>query len=417
MANWARWVVSLALALAVAGASVAVGTDPTPRLEPTADGWRVTGFAVESTRGEVDRLDRSAVGSAMIEVEPGGRRYLTDPEGRSLGFVTGPVTSFDLDGTGDPYDGVQPLSVIVDRDSSELVLAWRPVPGADLYEVSIGERRLTSTSATSVRIPLDEVAVDDLVDVTAIDRNAPEEERIIGTMSLVVSEFVLGRIADPPGGPIGRLPVPPRRDLMSVGPMSARPNDTHFRFKTFIPERWVSAPIICNGEAGFSTDRYFRGDDRTWSATSTRYRTLADVSLYWESSDTTRRYVGLSKLYRKNPNGTYTLLARKSASQRGITFYGPNTYRGNRKNFIVYHRVGNPFCPRGIGVIDYRVSVVGDRVAGFNAFRTWGVHDRAPNYEFYYRDNTIGWRRFRAWNRGPFRCLTICTQTSFSVVK
>ncbi len=68
-------------------------------------------------------------------------------------------------------------------------------------------------------------------------------------------------------------------------------------------------------------------------------------------------------------------------------------------------------------MIDYRVSVVVDRIAGYNGFRAWGVHDRAPNYEFYYRDNTIGWRRFRAWIHGSFVCLSVCTQTSFSVVK
>ena len=49
--------------------------------------------------------------------------------------------------------------------------------------------------------------------------------------------------------------------------------------------------------------------------------------------------------------------------------------------------------------------------------KAWGAHDRAPNYEFYYRDNTIGWRRFRAWNHGSFICLSACTQTSFSVVR
>lgn len=153
-------------------------------------------------------------------------------------------------------------------------------------------------------------------------------------------------------------------------------------------------------------------------------RTASNVYFYWTSSDGTFKGVGTTKLYRREANGTYTLLETRTANaSTGISFTGPtNVIQGQRKSFAIDHRMSNPFCALGGPAIDYNLTATVDRVGGYAGFTVQGAHDKAPNYEFYFRNSTYSTSAYStiySWVNAGFTCLSpiLCAKQSFSITK
>jgi hypothetical protein len=381
----------LVLASVSSSGSAATASDPAPDaitgLVASSEGWTVHGAS--ASRGEAHVTLTPAAGTAEIPVGPGERLYATTPAGRLVGQLNG--------ATADPNSTISPLSFVF-RPDGDLLVGWRPVEGADVYEVSVNDTLVARLSSLSIQLASSSVQADDLVTVTAISSSAPDDPQVIGVMSLLVSAF-----RDAEDHP-GRSPSRSSSDVQAA----SLPSYTGFIFRSFIPDLWVEAPLLCDGQGLWPNDRYFRGDNRGFSSSSTAFRTQATVTLRWtQSSDLTSKGVGTTRLYKKNTNGTYSFLESKTASTAGITFYGPNTYSPTRKNFISYTSVANPFCSWIFNAaIDLTVNGVVDRTAGYTGFNVWGTHDRAPNYELYFYNEGTTTTRFHGWNRGDFRCLS-----------
>jgi hypothetical protein len=377
------------------------------------DSWVVGGVTPGSPSLQAENSTATTLGDGKyaIDVGAGARVVLTDGQGRFSGLLVGDAPPIDAkQPPQDSQPAVHSLSYVVDRDHGTIIVAWVPITGADEYRVTAPNGKPVVTQSTEIVLPISNVSPEDMVVVEAIG-TVPGlgSNELIGTMSVILpaAAFNTGTMAtaaDVAGGQVAA---------------AALPNNTTFTFKTFIPDLWVPAPELCGGSWPFPNDNYFHGDNRSWSFSSTAYRTKAITVIYWGSTtDTTAKIVGQSKLYKKNANGTYTLLETRTASNSGITWYGPNEYGTTRKNFITYHTVQNPFCLGPIGTIDYQISVVVDRIAGYNGFTAYGTHDRAPNYELYYQDSTSSTAYgFYFFSRGSFLCLNACPSASFSVVR
>ena len=344
----------------------------------------------------------------MLPVESNGRVYLYDQEGIPAGMLSGPVETSDAPG-GATTSSVHPVSYVIRRDGrrSTLEMAWRDVDSVDLYEVRLNGDLLESTSQTNARVPLADLAVGDYISVDAIDREARQEESTVGTMGLIVSEFTMGAVS------LDQAPA--EADSFEVQ-AAVLPTSHYFRFTTFIPTQYAAIgfweDLGCTVPSGSA---YFGGDNRSFSYSGSTYRTRANV--WWTWATTTQgsaRYVGTTRVY----NSSKILISSKTASTSGIQVSGPYPVNALEKRFHIRHAVGNPYCS-SLSAIDYQIDMYVERTAGYNGFTASGKNDRAPNYEFYYDDNTISPVRFRGWAMTPnqFACLAFCTQATFSIVK
>jgi hypothetical protein len=350
----------------------------------------VTGVAVTLSAGE--RLELSAASGDLIGVisAPAGSPAAMFREDDHAISAVGPLSWLELHG--------------------RVHIAWAPVEGALHYRVLSGGREVAIVEEVSTGLPTSTFLKSEHVVVQAwgnVSIGHEIVEGILGTMVLLPRQEALNSSDVGDAG---------RNDLQDEGVVLANPTRTIIRHSTFIPDAWVSAPLLCGGSWPFPGDRYFRGDNRSWSATSSAYRTRADVDIRWTGSNSVNRSVGATRLYRRNANGTYTFLESKIAPLSGISGYfipqGSNGWW-----FRVDHSVGNPFCS-GVGVMDAQFRGIVFRTSGFSNFILEGVHDRAPNYEFYYWDSVGGaYHRAYGWSRGSFVCLDACTQHSYSVVR
>lgn len=142
------------------------------------------------------------------------------------------------------------------------------------------------------------------------------------------------------------------------------------RYTTFLSGHWVK------NENSTSKYRYFTGDDRGYSTSSSKYRTRADVNVCFCSSGSSAglsRSVGLTHGYSKKKK----FLKKARASANGI--YLTNLSLGKSKiQFTLRHAVGNPlvYAP----TIDYYV--VGTFYKN-GRYKLSGSHDHAPHHEVY----------------------------------
>lgn len=222
--------------------AVPVGATASMYLTETKDGWRVLGLDVRSAHGETVLV--SDIGDGLL-VSLGENEvvHLYDTAGRPAGKLAGP-SDYALVGGDKPFVGVHPPGYLIDYESGELVVAWRQVPEADLYVVTIDEDRVETTDrATRIRIPLAGLSLGSLISIDAVDSTQSEGNEVLGTMSLVVSEFMLN-------------------EVQGAGGSRALPTTNNLRFTTFIPDDYAPAPaLVCSGGG---LNRYFGGDNRSW---------------------------------------------------------------------------------------------------------------------------------------------------------
>lgn len=183
----------------------------------------------------------------------------------------------------------------------------------------------------------------------------------------------------------------------------AATSNSKFRYLTFIaPATAPGFPCV-----PLPTNTYFGGDNRSYSATSTKYRTRATVTMNWATRKLTQSR-GVGETINYNSNGTERSRKRASASEMVMT---NTSVSSTRASFRLNHRASNPYCSSG-QAIRYDVSV---SLYKSGSYIISGYRRPVPNHEAYVQSDSGAWRTvFRLPNEG-FHCLTgVCGTDSLS---
>ncbi|MEM5014618.1 DUF3238 domain-containing protein [Niallia taxi] len=146
----------------------------------------------------------------------------------------------------------------------------------------------------------------------------------------------------------------------------------NFRYKTFIPDAKVPAMSIFQGLAGYD----FEGDNRGFSFSSNKYRTLTEAKVTFTNSGSSvslSKDVGWSSLLK--PNGAIKEQRKASTDDMKLTKTSSST---SKITFKITHSGTIPF---GVApAIDYTYNATVYKDGGFNIT---GTRDQAPSHEFY----------------------------------
>ena len=180
---------------------------------------------------------------------------------------------------------------------------------------------------------------------------------------------------------------------------------TTLRYRTFISDLWVDAPIL-NVCSPVGKEYAFRGDDRSYGPTFSSYRTSQEITVDWNSNGSLSQTkdVGTTKRYVK-VGSTHTYDDSLTASDSTITL-GVTSHSSSFVNFHIAEDVKNPFCqPSLTNGIFYTYQV---HLYRSGSYTLTGYALAAPNHELYIRDdNTGGWTTiFKKSNRG-FDCFVV----------
>ncbi len=429
--NYSRTSIVLLILACVAVVSVPVGAEPPAEatgLAVRSDGsFFVSGLRSESpefvagdNRDDRARIEPTEKGTRVSGVGPGERvrtRLASDSDSSEVELVlTGDHRS------GNRLDNAAPISYAL--STTRLMLAWPDIQGTDSYAIFVDDELVrTSVRKNKVTIPkpnklptnITVLAVEaengqrsnpDLIDqiVTETGINMVEGYKVLVDMGAHVSETRTGNSPDSPN--------------LRASP--AEPNNTTVRHTSFIPDAWVGAPSFCGGGWNPGEAYFFRGDNRSFSATSPSHRTQADVYMPWSSGSPgeLRKSIGLTRRYIREGMGEYQYVDSDRASAGGIVG-SINTVTATRRDFDVDHTVKDPYCPAWIpAAVNANFQGTIYRGAGNSGYHVHGSHERTPNFEFYYKDNTsTNFYTIRRWNRGGWHCITACTMASYSYVR
>lgn len=179
-----------------------------------------------------------------------------------------------------------------------------------------------------------------------------------------------------------------------VEALAARSISSYFyKHVTFIPANRVKA-APCSFRAGAT----FGGDNRSWSSTSTRFRTRISVSVYFWGKTAevwAGREVGSTSLYNKSGKR----IAKKTASSKGMRVY-IKSRTANSATLRLSHSVSNPFCVAGS--IYYQTQVT---LRKNGSYAILGSHRWAPNHEIYRKTGSSPWKSSYEKKMKDFKCL------------
>lgn len=184
---------------------------------------------------------------------------------------------------------------------------------------------------------------------------------------------------------------------------AAAPSNVQFRYATFIDEKKVDAPLVCNPTTWRSGDK-FNGNNRSWRAASNTSSTSDKTRMSFGYSWSTKKFgevsfVGKTILYNKAGK----VKAEKTASSSGMKFWGQQasaTYARIR----LAHDVGNPLCNIA-GKIHYTAIV---DVYSNGTIAVTGSQVAVPNHEIVARFSSKS--SYKVLMRSPkvgFHCLNI----------
>ncbi|MFM6939243.1 MAG: DUF3238 domain-containing protein, partial [Rhodoluna sp.] len=199
--------------------------------------------------------------------------------------------------------------------------------------------------------------------------------------------------------------------LGKIGRTAILPAITTVRDLTFIPEAWVNAPYMGCADA---TNYDFKGDNRSWSSSSSSYRTKFDVSIDWNGGPalSSMRSVGETSLWLNFfGNRTLTKAATASNSTMTLTLISKTN---SSVSFKMYQDVKNPICLNFVtnGIffnLNWNVSRLG-------SYSVQGTYMPVPNHEAYVSSGgSSAWVAVFQTEHQSFACLmalvTNCTTT------
>jgi hypothetical protein len=161
-------------------------------------------------------------------------------------------------------------------------------------------------------------------------------------------------------------------------------------YKTFIPQQYLSAPPAGCGAyngSGYS----FGGDNRTWSQTSTAYRTRQIATVNWLSGASLEALnnVGATHVYRTSNK---QLLGTRTAGNGGMSIRKLAGSTAAKADLRFVLEATNPFCtgiPNSIAAV---FTMIVTRSGNWSI--TSGSHKQMPNHEIYMGRHQAGYPRY-----------------------
>lgn len=179
-------------------------------------------------------------------------------------------------------------------------------------------------------------------------------------------------------------------------------NHMQVQYKTFIPNRRVTAPgTACRASLPWTT-LYFGGDNRGYSASSSKFRTRTNVQMNFTTKRITlSKFIGTTNRY---PNNTSNV-PDQSATEAGKNIYFKKTPKINSSSasYRLYHSSGNPLCWLG-GSVWYEVEAT---IYKNGSASIYGYRLRAPNHEMYIKGSSGSWQTVMRRDSKSFVCLVI----------
>lgn len=288
------------------------------------------------------------------------------------------------DHSEDIINYLQQIAITTIVSESKIILAWGAIDGIDEYEIyRDGEPVETTrkTQFTDSDVELDREYSYWIRAERPLERSETgfsEEKsvaaRIFGLLNIKSSQqeaamekfWIAKKIA-----PLERLLA----DAPQVN-VSEFKRTWDLRYTTFLPDEYLANPNL------LSPNRYFAGDNRTFTPESSHYRTQVNFSLQLGSKETTLEFqkdVGPSIAY------DWRKKFRKAdvASSEGIQL---EKAKEDDRNVMINltHSVGNPLTTSPN--IDYDVSATFYRDGHYDIT---GLHDQAPNHEVYLKNDKM----------------------------
>ncbi|MDN7228828.1 DUF3238 domain-containing protein [Planococcus liqunii] len=288
------------------------------------------------------------------------------------------------DHSEDTVNYLQQIAITTIVSESKIILAWGAIDGIDEYEIyRDGEPMETTqkTQFTDFDVEMDREYSYWIRAERPLERSETgfsEEKsvaaRIFGLLNIKSSQqeaamekfWIAKKIA-------------PLEQLLADAPqvnVSEFKRTWDLRYTTFLPDEYLANPNL------LSPNRYFAGDNRTFTPESSHYRTQVNFSLQLGNEETTLEFqkdVGPSIAY------DWRKKFRKAdvASSEGIQL---EKAKEDDRNVMVNltHSVGNPLTTSPN--IDYDVSATFYRDGHYDIT---GLHDQAPNHEVYLKNDKM----------------------------
>lgn len=288
------------------------------------------------------------------------------------------------DHSEDTVNYLQQIAITTIISESKIILAWGAIDGIDEYEIYRDGEPVETTQKTQFTdsdVEMDREYSYWIRAERPLERSETgfsEEKsvaaRIFGLLNIKSSQqeaamekfWIAKKIA-------------PLEQLLADAPqvnVSEFKRTWDLRYTTFLPDEYLANPNL------LSPNRYFAGDNRTFTPESSHYRTQVNFSLQLGNEETTLEFqkdVGPSIAY------DWRKKFRKAdvASSEGIQL---EKAKEDDRNVMVNltHSVGNPLTTSPN--IDYDVSATFYRDGHYDIT---GLHDQAPNHEVYLKNDKM----------------------------
>lgn len=295
------------------------------------------------------------------------------------------------------------VKVIASRDSVEIL--WSGMDSGTLKIADGNSGEVFSTQSSSGSIQDESVTPGELANYTfehstpvnpkdplAIDRIENLEE---GANAADYDEVSIENI---------KLQIPSSLGFVSQesAVAEASPSATTLKYMTFIRDEIVWTPK--NFGCPFPLWAYFLGDNRSFDATSEKFRTRVFVRVDWLNGGqvTHTATAGTSVVY--VVPGALAFVSK--ASVDNIKVFTLATSETQSK-FRISHRAADPLCLTA-NLFDYSVAYEYDvTVQKSGGYGLEGYAKRVPNHEAYIRDsNSPAWKTVLRRESASFDCLT-----------
>lgn len=193
------------------------------------------------------------------------------------------------------------------------------------------------------------------------------------------------------------------QDATDVAFAATLPASTTFRYTNFIPEYQVDAPyLVCT--PGDNRSYAFLGDNRTWSVSSSAYRTRMNVSIDWLNGGATTYTRTVHATHRYVKIGSSYVFDEAATASNSTMHLRVDAKSNSVVAFEMWQNVANPLCNSLLtGGIRFDYFVAIER-AGF--YSVEGVAVKVPNHEVYIMDSDDGvWKTVFRRNHVDFSCL------------
>lgn len=204
-----------------------------------------------------------------------------------------------------------------------------------------------------------------------------------------------------------QVPSQGNAGVSSASAATSWPTTTNLRYQTFIPNVNVPAPAagVCNPIDGM--DYRFAGDNRSFNANASSFRSRFDVNIHWSTGTTSAiRLVGQTRreVY-DSATASWFFDATKTASNSGMTYTALSGQSSTFTSFNMHHEVRNPLCVASLtNAIYYDLDF---DVYRSGTFVISGVTILVPNHELYIRDSdTTAWTTIFQRSTKTMDCLS-----------